>query len=77
VKYTLGAKFGGPAQRWDKVGLEEGRAVANHVGEGTRIEYGRWGSAWKGNKWRPHGGGTKGAMACLLLHREATLVIVY
>jgi hypothetical protein len=26
VKHTLGQKFGGPAQRWGRVGLEKGGA---------------------------------------------------
>jgi hypothetical protein len=29
----------------------------------------------EGDKWRPHGGGTIGAAACLLPHRHARLVM--
>jgi hypothetical protein len=32
MKYTLGAKFGGLAQKWNRAGLEEGRTGSNNGG---------------------------------------------
>jgi hypothetical protein len=43
VNSTLASKFGNHVQRWSKAGLGEGGAVENHGGEGTHVEYGRWG----------------------------------
>jgi hypothetical protein len=41
VKYTLGAKFGSPIQKWGWVGLGEGRIVANNGRKGFHIDHGR------------------------------------